>query len=399
MPTSEQARAERAKLIADARDILNTADAESRPLDAEERQKYDAIEADIDSKQAEITRIEKLESLESEVRAIEPRKSPAVQLPAADEDSESDEYRNAFWSYARKGLARMMPEETRALTSSTSSPYGGYTIETQLNDSIVELLDEENVMRQTGATILQVQGNMDIPVESSLGSASWVAEGSSISDSDVVFGKTSLSPNQLTTMIKVSELLLYNNVLGPDQMSQYIASAFARRLATAEETAFVNGSGSGEPTGIVGGSGAGVTAAGAAAITADEVIDLYHSLGRSYRTRSAGWMMADATAKIIRKLKDGDNQYLWQPGLQAGTPDRLLGLPVYISAGMPAATTGNKSVLIADFSYYYISEHGPRLFQRLDERYADEGYVAFKMTHFLDGALVNSAAAKHLVQA
>jgi len=127
-------------------------------------------------------------------------------------------------------------------------------------------------------------------------------------------------------------------------------------------------------------------------------MDLYHSLGRSYRRR-ATFMLADATALAIRKLKDGDSQYMWQPGLQAGQPDRLLGRPVEISDSMPAMTTGLKSVLFADFSYYWIGDRTATVVQRLDELYAATGQVGYRAFKRVDGKLTLAAAAKHLIQA
>jgi len=125
---------------------------------------------------------------------------------------------------------------------------------------------------------------------------------------------------------------------------------------------------------------------------------LYHSLGRSYRSKGT-FLMADATAKLIRKLKDGDSQYMWQPGITAGQPDKLLGRPVAISDNMPAATTGLKSVLFGDFSLYWIADRGTPSFQRLNELYAINGQVGFIGAERTDGKLTQAAGMKHLIQA
>jgi HK97 family phage major capsid protein len=146
------------------------------------------------------------------------------------------------------------------------------------------------------------------------------------------------------------------------------------------------------------GSSLGKTAAGAAAITADELIDLYHALSRPYR-KNAVWMMADATAKMIRKLKDTTNQYLWQPGLQAGQPDTLFGRPVIVSDSMPAATTGLKSVVFGDLSYYTVADRQGVTVQRLNELYAATGQVGFRAYKRTDGKVTLSSAIKHLIQA
>lgn len=132
-------------------------------------------------------------------------------------------------------------------------------------------------------------------------------------------------------MIKVSEELLNDSVF---PLESYISREFARRIGSKEEEAFFTGDGSGKPTGILaatGGAQVGVTTAGAAAITIEEVLDLFYSLKAPYRNKAV-FVMNDSTVKAIRKLKDGNGQYLWQPSLQAGTPDTILNRPLYTSA-------------------------------------------------------------------
>ena len=146
------------------------------------------------------------------------------------------------------------------------------------------------------------------------------------------------------------------------------------------------------------GSGLGKTAAGAAAITSDELIDLYHAVPRMYRMRGV-WLMADATVKLVRKLKDGDQQYMWQPGLQAGQPDMLLGKPLITSTAMPAATTGLKSVVFGDLSGYTIADRQGTVLQRLNELYAGNGQVGFRAYRRMDGDTVDATGIKHLIQA
>jgi HK97 family phage major capsid protein len=177
-----------------------------------------------------------------------------------------------------------------------------------------------------------------------------------------------------------------------------MAKSAGEAIGIKANTYFVTGTGSGQPNGIVTAASLGKTAAGAAAITGDEIIDLYHSLLRPYRKRAV-FLMKDSTVQLIRKLKSSDNQYLWQPGLQAGQPDVLLGRPLYTDPDMPAATTGLKSVLFADVSKYWIRSVGTVTVKRLEELYAATGQVGFRVDRRLDGDLVDSAAAKYLIQA
>ena len=394
MTNSEKMRADRAKLVADAREILTAADEESRQLTAEERAKYDRIDDDIDGLGADIARTEKLEKVESAIMQPEERSSEAGQVQTIERRDDEMEYRQAFLGWARTGNNA----EFRALTTATSSPFGGYTVPTNINDEIVKVLEDMSFMRQM-ATVIQVQGNQQIPVENTLGTAAWAsAEGAAITADDVIFDKVTLNPYRLGALMTVSTALMDNNAFGDNGLESYLVGNFARRFAVAEEAAFVAGNGSGKPTKIVpdhDATGAIETAA-VTTLTSDNLIDCFHSVGRAYRNASSGWIMHDSTGKIIRKLTEAVlGQYIWQPGLAAGTPDRLLGHPVFYSSEMDEFGTGVTTkvpVCFGDLSYYYISEHGPRQMQRLNERYADLGSVGFVMSHHMDGKLTNSAA-------
>ena len=198
-------------------------------------------------------------------------------------------------------------------------------------------------------------------------------------------------------MIKVSEELLNDSVF---DLKNYISREFARRIGAKEEEAFFTGDGSGKPLGILaatGGAETGITAASATAITADELIDLFYSLKAPYR-RNAVWVLNDSTIKAIRKLKDNNGQYLWQPSLTAGTPDTILGRPVRTSAYMPAIAASAKTIAFGDFSYYWIADRQGRSFKRLNELYAANGQVGFRASQRVDGKLILPEAIKVLAQ-
>ena len=169
-------------------------------------------------------------------------------------------------------------------------------------------------------------------------------------------------------------------------------------MAAAEEAAFLDGNGTGKPTGLLTSGETGVTAQSESAITADEIIDLYHSLRTPYR-KNAAFITNDSTIKVIRKLKDSTGQYLWQPGLKEGQPDTILNRPIYSSAYMPEISTGNKIMLFGDLSYYWISDRQGRTFQRLNELYAAKGQVGFRVFQRVDGKLILPEAVKTLAMA
>jgi len=170
-------------------------------------------------------------------------------------------------------------------------------------------------------------------------------------------------------------------------------------LANAEEDAFINGDGSGKPLGLLaadGGAEIGVTAASATAITADEIINLVYSLKRPYR-KNAKFMCNDQTLAAIRKLKDSTGQYLWQPSLQQGQPDHILGYAVETSPYFPTIEAGKPAIAFGDFSYYNIGDRGTRSFAELKELFAGNGMVGFVAKERVDGKLVLPEAVKLLV--
>lgn len=183
-------------------------------------------------------------------------------------------------------------------------------------------------------------------------------------------------------------------------LESYISKEFARRIGSKEEDAFFNGDGTGKPLGIfaaTGGAEVGVTTANATAITADELIDLYYSLKAPYR-KNAVWVLNDSTVKAIRKLKDNNGNYLWQPAITAGTPDTILGRPVLTSSYVPEIKAGAKTVAFGDFKYYWIADRAGRNFKKLTELYAATGQVGFVATQRVDGKLILPEAIKVLVQ-
>jgi len=388
--------AERGQCI-DAMRVLNTSAIEAgRDLTSEEQAQYDRLEA----RQTEIANIvkraEKLGQMESDVaQAVNVVSKLAPQAAKGDLSfRNSAEYKDALDVMLRRGSAGILdPRIHNALQVGTNSE-GGYVVPQEFETTLLAALQDINEVRQW-CSVISTSSQHHIPVESTLGAAAWTAEEAAFNESDAAFNRVTLNDYKATTIIKVSEELLKDSMF---DMQGYLATNFGKRFGILEEAAFVNGDGSSKPTGIVPGASAGVTAAGAAAITAAELIDLYHALGRPYR-KNAVWLMADATAKLIRKLADTTGQYLWQPGLQAGMPDTLLGRPVIVSNSMPAATTGLKSVAFGDLSYYTIADRQGVTVQRLNELYAATGQVGFRAFKRVDAKVTLSAAIKVLTQA
>lgn len=390
-------REKRAKAWEAAKAFLDSKRGADGLLSAEDVATYDKMEADVVNLGKEIDRLERQQALDAELS--KPVNTPITGKPAAPTGEEktgraSAEYKNSFWNAMRSKMPGH--EILNALQIGTDSE-GGYLVPDEFERTLVEALEEENIFRSLAHVIQTSSGDRKIPVVASKGNASWVDEEGAIPESDDAFSQVSIGAYKLGTMIKVSEELINDSVF---DLEAYISREFARRIGNKEEEAFFTGDGTGKPLGVLaetGGAEIGVTAAAAAAFTADEIFDLFYSLKAPYR-KNAVFIMNDASVKALRKLKDNNGQYLWQPSLTAATPDTLMGRPVYTSAFMPVLEAGAKSVLFGDLSYYWVADRQGRSFRRLGELYAPTGQVSFLATQRVDGKLILPEAVKVLQQ-
>ena len=393
-------REKRAKAWDATKAFLDTKRGTDGLISAEDEATYNKMEADVIALGKEIDRLEKQAILDAELNA--PMANPLTGKPAAPKlDNKtgraSDEYRKAFWNAMRTRAGEGLdPTVKNALQVGTDTE-GGYLVPDEFERNLVESLEEENIFRSLANVITTSSGDRKIPVVASKGTASWIDEEGAIAESDDSFGQVSIGAYKLGTLIKVSEELLNDSVFN---LEAYISKEFARRIGNKEEEAFFTGDGSGKPTGIfaaTGGAQLGVTTAGTTVITLDEVLDLFYSLKASYRNKAV-FVLNDATIKAIRKLKDGQGQYLWQPSIQAGTPDTILNRPLYTSSYVPAIAAGAKTIAFGDFSYYWVADRQGRVFKRLNELYAVTGQVGFVATQRVDGKLILPEAIKVLQQ-
>ena len=392
-------RNKRAQKLAAARAFLESNRTPDGFLSQENDAAYTAMESDIANLGREISRMERLEAMDAELSR--PLTSPLTEKPAAvaktDEKTgrASDEYSAAFWNQTRRKDS-VTPEMKNALQEGVDSE-GGYLVPDEFEHTLVQALEQENIVREHAHVFTTSSGNHKIPVVTSKGTASWIDEEGAIPESDDVFGQQMIGAHKVGTLIKVSEELLNDSAF---DLEGYFASEFARRIGNKEEDAFFNGDGVGKPLGILaatGGAQVGVTAASATAVTADEIIDLFYSLEAPYR-KNAIWVLNDASIAAIRKLKDNNGQYLWQPALHEGTYDTLLGKRIFTSPFVPEMKSGQKSVIFGDLSFYWIGDRQGITFKRLNERYADTGQIGFIATKRLDGKLILPEAVKVLQQ-
>ena len=393
-------REKRAKAWDAAKAFLDTKRGTDGLISPEDEATYDKMEADVIALGKEIDRLEKQAILDAELNA--PMANPLTGKPANQKlDNKtgiaSDEYKKAFWNAMRTRAGEGLDPTVRNALQVGTDTEGGYLVPDEFERTLIEALEEENIFRTLANVITTSSGDRKIPVVASKGTASWIDEEGAIPEADDSFGQVSIGAYKLGTLIKVSEELLNDSVFN---LEAYISKEFARRIGNKEEEAFFSGDGSGKPTGIfatTGGAQLGVTTAGATAITLDEVLDLFYSLKAPYRNKSV-FVMNDATVKAIRKLKDGQGQYLWQPSIQAGTPDTILNRPLHTSSYVPAIAAGAKTIAFGDFSYYWVADRQGRVFKRLNELYAVTGQVGFVATQRVDGKLILPEAIKVLQQ-
>ena len=392
-------REKRSKAWETAKAFLDTKRGTDGLISAEDTATYEKMETDVVNLGKEIDRLERQVSIDMELAKA--TSNPITNAPSISGEEKTgratSEYKRAFWNAMRTRAGEGLDPVVRNALQIGTDTEGGYLVPDEFERTLVDTLSDENIFRRLANVITTSSGDRKIPVVASKGTASWIDEEGAISESDDSFGQVSIGAYKLGTMIKVSEELLNDSVFN---LETYISKEFARRIGNKEEEAFFTGDGSGKPTGILaatGGAQLGVTTAGATAITIDEVLDLFYSLKAPYRNKAV-FVMNDATVKAIRKLKDGQGQYLWQPSIQAGTPDTILNRPLHTSAYVPAIAATAKTIVFGDFGYYWVADRQGRVFKRLNELYAATGQVGFVATQRVDGKLILPESIKLLQQ-
>ena len=352
---------------------------------------YEEMERTIENYTREIERKKREEEMDKSLE--KPTTQALTNEPTTfNEEDKPMRARNVYKKSMMKALRTNFRDISNELKVGTDES-GGYLVPEEMEVDIVNGLEDENIVRKL-ATKVQTSGLHKINIAATKPAALWVEEGGKLTFGDGTFDQVSLDAHKLHVGIKVTEELLYDAAFN---LEKYITEEFTRALANAEEDAFLNGDGVNKPTGIFDskkGGELGVTTK-AQTINADELIDLVYSLDRPYRKKAA-FILNDATVAQIRKLKDVNGAYIWQPSLKDGEPDRLLGYPAYTSAFAPKAEKGKLAVAFGDFSYYKIGDRGNRSFQDLKELFAGNGMVGFLGKERVDGILVLREAVKLL---
>ncbi|MDD5913073.1 MAG: phage major capsid protein [Oscillospiraceae bacterium] len=375
-------REKRTKLWATMEGFLDTHRNDMGVLSTEDDAVYANMEKEFEALSNEIRRQERRDAHEAELS--KPINRPITEKPAAAPKADgvgraSNAYKEDFGLHLRgKALVHNV-------LSTTPDEDGGFLVPLEFERDIVKALDEENIIRRL-AKVVTTYHERKIPVALGHSVAQWTTENSAYTESNPTFGQKQIDAYKLTDLCRVSVELLKDSTF---DIEAYLRQEFARAFGIAEEEAFCVGNGTTQPTGIFteNGGTVGVTAASATAITVDEIISLVHALKAPYR-KNAKFLMNDATVALLRKLKDQNGQYLWQPSVQAGVPDRLLGYEIYTSPYVPVAQAGALAIAFGDFKNYWIGDRAGRTVQRLNELYATNGQIGYVATERVDGKVI-----------
>ena len=377
----------RAKVWETAKNFVDTHEDKNGNLSAEDKETYSRMEAEIEELTNSIERQQRAERREQELS--KPVNSPITGKPYKDEPQgevktgrASDEYKKAMLTALRSNFRQV----SNVLQEGVDAD-GGYLVPEEYDHRLIDVLTEENIMRGI-ATKITTSGEHKINIAATKPAAAWIEEGEALSFGDATFEQKILDAHKLHVAIKITEELLYDNAFG---LENYIITEFGKALANAEEDAFLNGDGVGKPTGIFdktkGGESIGTLTA---ALKSDDILDLIYKLKRPYR-KNASFIMNDATLSQIRKLKDNNGQYLWQPSYQANEPDKILGYNIRTSAFAPT-----DAIAFGDYKYYNIGDRGSRSFKQLNELFAGNGMIGYVAKERVDGLLILPEAVKIL---
>lgn len=412
---SKELRAKRAKMVADARAIVDSATGDTA-LTAEQQAEFDKIMAAADGVKAEIDRVESLEKTEADLGTRIASRAAREGVSADEAKGRTDREKAAYSHFVRYGMHNM-PDDLRTIANSSfrapTGPAninnalstgvdtaGGYIVPTDYSAQIVEAQLAFGGMIEV-ADVITTSTGVDMPIptdDDTSNEGEIVGQNNVVSQGDVTFGAVTLRAYDFSSkLIRVPMALLQDASF---DLETYLRRKFATRLARAENRYLTVGTGASQPMGVMASTTAGLTAASATDITPDEIIALKHSVDPAYRT-GARFMMNDATLKALKTKKDGVGRYIWASGLAVREPDTIDGFPYTINQHMVDAATGTKPIAFGNFKNYMVRRVAGVRVLRLTERFADYNQVGFLAFQRLDGQLVDAGThpIKHILMA
>jgi HK97 family phage major capsid protein len=384
----------RAGLVAQQRQILDTAEKDgNRELNATENSTYANIEADLAKADKDLAREEALASAEARVQADrehrEERRGGSPADVATSKNVRAQEaYKKAFVNFM---TGQGAPADYANALSTGDDPKGGYLLPEEYETSIIKLLYALDPMRSL-ATVKSSRSLVNIPIQTSGVTFAVIKENGVYPKVNPELGKVQMRAIKMGGFILASDELVDET-----DVASFIAETGSQGIANLQSQLWFTGNDADEPQGIFTATKAGgiavqgVTGGVSAtpAITGDNLIDLQHKLKTVYRNR-ASWLMHDDYVKLIRKLKDLDGNYIWQPGLKVGAPDVLLSRPFYTSDYAPTPAVGAKGIIFGDLKSYQIRDRLNTQIKYFSELFGESGQVGWRFTYRGDGRLTDA---------
>lgn len=413
-------REERAKVFQDMKAVSRKSEDEGRDLHPDEAKKYDGLSGRLDSLTQEIDQLDAQaregmpasptrermlggespggRTLGGAARDVEESNAWVRRWLLGNEGNES-ELPKRVWadfgglSFSRNGHGAPQIESRDALKG--TGPAGGNLVPTAFIPTLAEHYVEQAAVAGL-ATLRVTEAGEDLLAPKTTAhpaNPGIVAEGALIPEADATFGQQTLKAYKYASLHQASREVIEDSAV---DLVDYLARRAAEGIANGSGAHFVTGTGTGQPEGVQTNSTVGKAGptGQSTTVTADDLIDLLHSLASGYRNNGS-WLMHDATLAKVRKLKDTTNQYLWRPGLEAGAPETLLGRPVFTDNTMPQMAASSKSILFGDFERYYLVRvvRGV-LLERSDDFAFGNDLVTFRAILRADGKPIITDAVK-----
>ena len=409
MLTTQQLREQRATLFEKMKEVSDRASAENRLLSAEEVATYDRVDAEYTQVEDEIDRREAAQAREKNMV----RRDPSGTLEDGGQVVDDGEaYNRVFTNFLRRGMADLSPEDKAVMSGKASQilnaagigtgAAGGFTVSPEFREKLIETQKWYGPMLQE-AEVIYTETGAQFPWPTSDDTANVgaiLAENTQVTEQDITFGTANIDAYMYTSkMVRVSYQLMQDSAF---DLGAWLPRKLGTRLGRILNQHFTTGTGTNQPDGIVTSATVGATSTGSFAATGgvsfDNLIDLIEALDPAYGGgEGLKFMGHQSVRKAIRKLKDGQGRYLWEPSTQAGVPNLVQGYPFVLNNDMPALAASSKSLLFGNIrDAYVIRIVRDMQTMRLQERYADFLQVGFLAFERADGTLQDADAVRVL---
>jgi HK97 family phage major capsid protein len=377
----------RANLVSELRSV----EADTILSDAEKRERVERIDSDVRALEVEAREAVERGERESEVRSLAARAGGLV-VPGTPEARSAEVDEAAEIRAVARGERRSVDFDLRTATSATAANAGN-TFATSFVAQVIEAMRLRSQFFSLARTLTTGSGEtLQYPVKTGRPAAAQVSENVAYGKSDEVWSTTSIGAYKYGVIVEATQEIVDDSQL---DILGILAQDAGEAVADKVMTDLLIGSGTSKPWGWMTRSTGAVNAATLAAVTADNLIDLQHSLLQPYR-RGAVFMTSDSAVASLRKLKDSTGRYLWEPSLQAGKADSLLGTPVITDPNIVTAGAGAKILAYGDPSKYLIRQVKNLRVVRSDEYGFDRDVTAFKVTWRGSGDLFDTTSVKAL---